>query len=204
MRITVFGSTSRTGAHILAEGPGRSHQITAFTRHPEKLTENSALAKIVHGDGRDPKAVATAVADADAVIAIVVAASRKGPHQTAEVSRVITEAMADAGVRRFVMTSAYPIVADKPRVPVALLRLMLSAAYADLAEMERIVSASDLNWTVARLNRLIDKPARGGVRISRDLLDKPSSITRADVAATLLDLAESDTYARTAVNICGS
>jgi putative NADH-flavin reductase len=204
MRITVLGSTSRIGGHILTEGSRRSHQITAFTRRPETLTDTSALAGVVHGDGRDPRAVATAVASADAVIAIVVAASRKGPHHTAEVSRVIAKAMAEADVRRFVMTSAYPIVGDKPRVPMALLRLALSAPYADLAEMERIVSASDLDWTIARLNRLIDKPARGGVRISRDLLDKPSAITRADVAATLLDLAESDTYARTAVNISGS
>jgi putative NADH-flavin reductase len=201
MKITVVGSTSRIGRHILTEGPRRGHEITAFTRRPHVLTDADTLTAVVHGDARDPQAVAGAVAGADAVIAIVAAASRKGPHHTAEVSRVITEAMADAGVRRFVITNPYPIVADKPRVPIALLRLAFSAAYADAAEMERVVSTQDLDWTIARLNRLIDKPARGTLRITTDLLDKPSSVTRADAAATLLDLAESDDYARSAVNI---
>jgi hypothetical protein len=84
------------------------------------------------------------------------------------------------------------------------LRLILRAAYADLAQMERIVSASDLDWTIARLNRLLDKPARGRARISTTLLDKPAAITRADAAATLLDLAESDRYAKSAVNLSGA
>jgi hypothetical protein len=47
------------------------------------------------------------------VIAIIGAASRKGPHHTADASRVITKAMMDAAPRRLVMTSVYPIVGDK-------------------------------------------------------------------------------------------
>jgi hypothetical protein len=54
-----------------------------------------------------------------------------------------------------------------------------------------------------RLNRLLDKPARGNVQISRDLLDRPRSITRADAAATLVDTVETGTYARSAINIAG-
>jgi uncharacterized protein YbjT (DUF2867 family) len=193
MRITVFGSTGRTGRHILSDGPRRGHEIVAFTRRPELLMDTSALAAVVAGDGRDP----------EAVIAIVAAASRKGPHHTADVTRVITQAMAATGVTRLVVTSAYPIVGEKPRVPIAVLRLILADAYADQAGMERIVSGSSLNWTIARLNRLIDNPPRGGVRISTDLLDKPAATTRADAAATLLDLVENDAYARTAINVSG-
>jgi hypothetical protein len=69
--------------------------------------------------------------------------------------------------------------------------------------MERLVAASGLDWTVARLNRLLDRPAQGGVHVSAGLLERPRSITRADAAATLLDLAEADTYAGTAVNVSG-
>jgi hypothetical protein len=46
------------------------------------------------------------------------------------------------------------IVADKPQVPIALLRLVLSAACADAAEMERIVSARDPDWGDRALPRL--------------------------------------------------
>jgi hypothetical protein len=87
---------------------------------------------------------------------------------------------------------------------VAILRRILADAYADTAEMERVLAATDLDWTVVRLNRLLDKPARGTVQISRDLLDRPRSITRADAAATLVDTVETTTYARSAINIAGT
>jgi hypothetical protein len=84
-----------------------------------------------------------------------------------------------------------------------MLRLMLAEAYADLSKMEQTVSASDLDWTIVRLNRLIDQPAQGGVRTSRGLFDKPSGMTRADAAAALLDIIEDDTAVKTAINTAG-
>lgn len=42
--------------------------------------------------------------------------------------RVITGAMSRADVRRLVVTTPYPIVAERPRVPIALLRLVFAAA----------------------------------------------------------------------------
>lgn len=200
MHVTVFGATGRTGRHIVAEALGRGHRVTAFTRQPDAIAD---VARVVRGDGRDPEAVATAVDGADAVIAVVAARTRKGPHHTAAVARVITDAMTRAGVRGLVITSAYPIVAERPRVPVALLRWLLADAYADLAEMERLVAASDLDGTVVRLNRLLDGPARGDARLSTGLLDRAGPITRADVAATLLDLAETGDHSGAAVNLCG-
>jgi putative NADH-flavin reductase len=203
MRITVVGSTGRTGRLVLAEGLRRGHQLTAFTRRPETLPGSSGLTDVVSGDGRDPQAVRRAITSADAVIAIVSARSRKGPHHAAAVSRVLTEAMTDLGVRRLVVTSAYPIVADKPRLPIALLRLLFADAYADVSTMEQIVSASDLDWTIVRLNRLTDRPARGGVRVSGGLFDKPSAMSRSDVAATLLDVVDDDTTVKAAINTAG-
>ena len=204
MKLTVFGSTGRTGRHVLTEGLRRGHRITAFTRRPDTLPDPSTLAAVVSGDGRDPQAVRKAIAGADAVIAIVVAARRSGPHHTAEVAQVITDAMADLGVRRLAITSAYPIVADRPRLPVAVLRLLLADAYADAAKMEQIVSATDLAWTIVRLTRLTNKPARGAVHIDRGLLDRPSSLTRADAAAVLVDTVEGDRFAKAAINVTGA
>jgi NAD(P)H-binding len=159
---------------------------------------------VVAGDGRDPRVVRAAVAGADAVIAVIGPAGRRGPHHTAAVAGVLTEAMAGLGVRRLAITSAYPVVAERPRLAVALLRLVLAAAYADVARMERTVSASGLEWTVVRLTRLTDRPATGRVRTSRGLLDRPSAITRGDAAATLLDVVEDDSTVGTAINAAGA
>jgi NAD(P)H-binding len=86
----------------------------------------------------------------------------------------------------------------------ALLRLLLADAYADSAQMERVLAASGLDWTVVRLNRLTDAPARGRIRLSRDQFDKPTGLSRADVAAALLDIVADDTTVRAALNAAGA
>lgn len=206
MRLTIIGSTGRTGRHVLAEAGHRGHQITAFTRHADQVPELRALpcvSRALHGDGRDPQAMRDAIAGADTVIAIVGAARRKGPHHTAEVAAVITETMTELGIPRLVITSAYPIVATSPRLAIALLNRILADAYADMKAMEQIVTASDVGWRIARLNRHTDAPARGGTRITSGLLDKPTVLTRADAAAALLDISQNPALARAAVNIAG-
>jgi hypothetical protein len=69
--------------------------------------------------------------------------------------------------------------------------------------MEQVVCSSGLDWTIARLKRLTDKAATGNACTSRELLAKTRSITRADAAATLLDIAQDGTLARTSINVCG-
>ena len=93
--------------------------------------------------------------------------------------------------------------AARPRVAIALLRTILAAVYADAAAMERAVSASSLDWTIARLNRLTSNPATGQARISPGLFARPTAITRSDAARVLLDITEDQARARTAVNIAG-
>lgn len=203
-KITVLGATGRTGRHVLGLAARRGMPVTVLTRRPHLLASPVGLARIITGDGTDPPAVRDAVTGADTVVAIIGASSRRGPHQAAAVSRVLIPAMTVGGVSRFVITSAYPVVAEKPRLAIGLLRLILADAYADLAAMEQIVSGqAGLAWTVARLTRLADGPARGGTRISRELLARPSAITRVDAAAALLDIAADRSFAAAAVNVAG-
>jgi putative NADH-flavin reductase len=203
MRIVVFGATSRTGLHLLTEAQRRNHQIVAFTRHPDALPDTPALAAVIHNDCRDRYQVRAALDGADAVISLLPGGGRRDPHLAADTARTFTRAMSEAGVRRLVVVSAYPIVGDRSRLPMAILRRVLAIPYADNAEREQIVSASDLDWTIARLNRLTDKPATGAIVTSPDLLVKPHSITRADTAVALLDMVQDATLARTAINVSG-
>lgn len=125
------------------------------------------------------------------------------PHRLADLARVLTQAMAELGVRRLIVTSPYPILVDKPPLGMAVLRRLLATPYADNSAMARIVEASELDWTIAYLNRLTNKPANGKVHTSRGPLAKPRAITRADAAATLLDIAEDNTLTKTAINVSG-
>ena len=67
-------------------------------------------------------------------------------------------------------------------------------------------SSPPATWAgpIARLNRLTSKPATGAITTSTSLLTKPRPHTRADPASILLDLAETTTSARTAINISGA
>lgn len=202
MRLTVIGATGRTGRHVLAEAARRGHHITAFSRRPDAL-DGAPVAEVVTGDGRSPDDVRRALAGADAVVSIVSAPQRTGPHVTDEVTGVILDAMREVGVRRLVTTGAYPAVATRPRIPVAILKRLLAAAYADQAATERRLAASDVDWTMVRLNRLTDGPAVGEPLLSTGQLAKPSSLARADAAAVLLDLAADGRHLRAAVNVAG-
>lgn len=203
MRITVFGSTSRIGHHLLAEGARRGLEIVASTRRPDALAGPTPAA-VIKGDARDPNTVRRAIEGSDAVVAIIAGGNRKDPHQAADASRTIVAGMTELGVRRLVVTSAYPIVATKPRLLIALLRFVLATTYADGAAMEGIVSSSDLDWTIVRLNRLTDGPVTGKIHTSPELLASPRAHSRADAAITLLDIVQQGIAVRTAMNVSGA
>ncbi|NUW44109.1 NAD(P)-dependent oxidoreductase [Nonomuraea rhodomycinica] len=201
MNLTLVGSTGRTGRHVLAEALRRGHRVTAFTRDAAGLPAEPYA--VVEGDGRDLEKMRAAVAGADAVISIINGGDRDDPHRAAEATRTVIRAMAETGVRRLVVTTPYPIVARRPYPLMWLLRRLLATPYADARDLERAVSASDLDWTVARLTRLTDRPATGAVVIRRELLARPRALTRADAAGTLLDIAQEPHLSGVAVNVHG-
>ena len=92
--------------------------------------------------------------------------------------------MREYDVARLVVTSAYPVVGDRPRLPMWVLRRLPRNPYADVARMEQIVAGSNLDRTT-----------------SPELLDHPAPISRRDVAALLVGLLESPGAVRNALNV---
>jgi hypothetical protein len=85
-----------------------------------------------------------------------------------------------------------------------LARTALRADFADLSAADEALAASDLAWTVAHFGSLADGPATGA-SVTTDL-GRPRSyrISRADVAACLLALADSDSLIRRRVVLDGA
>lgn len=74
--------------------------------------------------------------------------------------------------------------------------------YADLARMEDILRASDLDWTAVRSPRLTDKPATGRYRTAYGQnLRRGVFISRADVARCMLSALENAETFRQTVGI---
>ena len=107
MNLTIFGSTSRTGLQLLPQAQQRGHQVTACSRHPERLPNPNELAAVVKGDacelGWSAGRLRGRCGGGDRQRRL-----RRNPHQAEEVVATVLAGMGEHGVTRFVVTSAYP------------------------------------------------------------------------------------------------
>jgi putative NADH-flavin reductase len=196
MKLLVIGSTGRTGKLVVEQGLQRGHEITAFTRRPQELTDVNKLRAVVHGDATTLADIRKAVAGQDAVISAV---------GNSAIAENLIIAMREAELRRLVMTSSRSIVATKPRLPVTLAWMVFHEAYADLARAEGMLEISGLDWSIVRATMLTDKPFTGQVHIDfeANATGGDWSLTRADYAMTLLDVVENPQMIGKALGVCG-
>src|SRR5437899_1425677 len=134
-----------------------------------------------------------AVRGQDAVISIVVSEGRGQTTVVSDVTRAELIAMREAGVRRLVSVSVSAIEGRRPWILINLVRWILRKPYADFARMERLITSSPVDWTIVRPPYLSNGRKTGRVRTQvggKDLPRGPYHISRADLAATLVDLAE--------------
>ncbi|MEO7000885.1 MAG: NAD(P)H-binding protein [Ktedonobacterales bacterium] len=206
MKIAVFGATGGTGRLVLDQGIHRGYLMTAAcTRHPQSLTDVHGLQAIVQGDGRDPARVQEAAQGQDVIISIL-SSPGLGPGTTvSEVTQNIIAAMQEAGARRLICVSAHPLIATRPWLAVKLVKLIFRNPYADLAIMEQAVKSSGLEWTIVRPTRLTNGAATGHARrVQGDFTSGPNSISRADLATVLLDVAANVEALQQAIEVSGA
>ncbi|MFF1839436.1 NAD(P)-dependent oxidoreductase [Streptomyces sp. NPDC058231] len=197
MRITLFGATGRMGQLLTQLALDTGHEVIAYARTPGKLRITHPNLSVIAGQLDDDEAILEAVRTADAVI--------EGVGSESEATRRIITAMNAAGVKRFVVVStcSVPDPDDLPDAKFkALVRFVKTAAphaYAGVRAAAQAVRASDLDWTLVRVAKLNDKPAGGNVQVGNYGHGVVGlSITRADMAAFLLDQVSDGTYIRSA------
>ncbi|NDE10267.1 MAG: NAD(P)-dependent oxidoreductase [Chitinophagia bacterium] len=83
------------------------------------------------------------------------------------------------------------------------LKYLLKDVYADKTKMEEIITHSDLNWTVVRPGRLLDKELTEKYRVENKLFKgiNIGGINRADVADFLIKQAENQTELKKYIGI---
>jgi putative NADH-flavin reductase len=207
MRITIFGATGGIGAELLQQSLAAGHEVTVAVRNPSRLAANRNGTRVITTDLEtpDPRALESAVAGADAVLSGV------GPRPMAKAgvaehgTRAIVAAMRATGVRRIIVVSAAPISTmpspGRPHPPshdpgegflmkylaTPFFKTVLRERYSDLALMEDVLRASNLDWTIFRPPRLTNGQLTGRHRtaVGRNLKGGVS-ISRADVAHAML------------------
>ena len=210
MKLTIIAATGGVGRELLRQAVDAGHDVTAVARNPAKLPSEVAAggaARAVTADlaNRDPQALESAVAGADAVL------SALGPHTNADAgiaapgTAAIITAMRTAGVRRIVAISASPVATTpspgRPAPPrhdpgdgylmrhigEPIAKTLFGKIYPDLARMEDILRESGLDWTVLRPPKLSGKPLTATYRTAiGHNLRGGWSIPRADLAHYML------------------
>src|ERR1041384_2619856 len=113
MKLTIFGSTGRTGRHIAEQALAQGHQVTAFARTPSAITVNHPSLSVVQGDVLDPGAVERAVQGQVAVLCALGSKPWTREPVLLEGTRNILAAMETCAVKRFVCETSFGVADSK-------------------------------------------------------------------------------------------
>ena len=202
MKLLVLGATGRTGRLVVEQALAAGHTVTALVRSPEKLTMRNSNLRVVTGEATDKSALSRALEGADAVISTL---GGKG-SVIADSTRAILAGAGKTGVRRVVVLSTF--AAERHRLGAGarlLTGIGMGAMLKDKSAGEEMLRRSDLDWTIVYASILTDGPASGSVELlpegaKRGLSQK---ISRADVAAWMVDAATGVQHSRSSVGITG-
>ncbi|MFC8191243.1 NAD(P)-dependent oxidoreductase [Cellulomonas sp. NPDC057328] len=187
-QIVVLGASGATGRLAVSAALRRGHHVTALVRRPRTLPPDARLREVEWRDVRDAAPLPAALTGADAVISALGGAARGPTSVCTDAMATAVPAMRRAEVTRLVVVSAHGVAESRDR------SLYARAVWAGVEErmrdkeaMERLVTASDLRWTVVRPPRLTDARPTGRYRVAADLpVHLWTSVGRADLADLLV------------------
>ena len=199
MNITIIGASAGIGLEAVKRGLDRNHSITTLSRSDIEIEEKKWL-KVIIGDATNKADLLSSIQNADAII--VTLGTSKNMNATtlfSDFAQLMVEIHKENKIDiPFIFVTGFGAGESKNYVPWLVkmfLKYFLKDVYADKTKMEEIVTNSDLNWTVVRPGRLLDKELTEKYRIENKLFKgiNIGGINRADVADFLIKQAEEQT-----------
>jgi putative NADH-flavin reductase len=202
VRLAILGATGGIGGHVLDWAVRAGHPVHALARDPQALPATAGLT-VTPGDALDETAVAEVIDGADAVVSALGPRGAKAPGLLAGAASTTVRAMQKTGARRLVCVSAAgAYITGDPNMSwlvKAILPRVLAKQFADTRQMEDVIRASDLDWTLVRPARLTNRPGTGQYRVSPDYPPPGGGkIARADVAHLIAGVLTEDGWPRAA------
>lgn len=205
MRFVVLGATGATGRRVVEQAIAAGHEVVAYARRPHAVAVGPGV-DVVGGVVDDVPSLAEAMPDADAVICCLGPGLRPASLVSVDVLQravpAILQAMRDAGVPHLVIMSAFGVADTEAKAPLLLrltYRTAVRQAYADKERIEGLLAAADVEVTTVYPVTLTSLPGKGRPRVKPvgaiDAVPLWATVSRADVAGVLIDLAEHPTGA---------
>ncbi|MFD1362900.1 SDR family oxidoreductase [Lentibacillus salinarum] len=197
MKVLVVGANGQIGQHIVKQlNNNDDHTVRAMVRkeeQAEELKKKGIDAVIANLEGHK-RSIVKAAKGCDAVVFSAGSGGKTGAEKTLLVDldgAVKTiEAAEEAGVDRFVMVSALQ-ANNRENWNEKIRHYYVAKHYAD-----RMLEASNLNYTIVRPGGLLNDAGTGNVHIAGNL-DERGSVPREDVARTVVaSLSEENTHKR--------
>jgi len=199
MNITIIGASAGIGLEAVKRGLDRNHSITTLSRSDIEIEEKKSL-KVILGDATNKDDLLSSIQNADAII--VTLGTSKNMNATtlfSDFAQLMVEIQKENKIDiPFIFVTGFGAGESKNYVPWLVkmfLKYFLKDVYADKTKMEEIITNSDLNWTVVRPGRLLDKELTEKYRIENKLFKgiNIGGINRTDVADFLIKQAEEQT-----------
>jgi putative NADH-flavin reductase len=203
MNLFIVGATGRTGQLVTAQAIERGHSVTALVRTP--LLQPGERLNVIAGDARRLEDLLTALPDHDAVISCIGHTGPNTPWLVSEAASVMLAAMGRLQIKRYVVLSG-GLLFPSLNPAAILLRIALAKRLTDARAMEKIVCASNVDWTIVRPPHLKNGIAARGykTKVGGPPSKGWSGLQFADLAACLLDVVEGGTYIRQIVGVASA
>ena len=196
MNITIIGASAGIGLETVKRGLNRNHSLTTLSRSKIEIEEKKSLNMIL-GDATNKADLINSIQQADAIIVTLgTGRNMKATTLFSDFAKLIVEINREKKMDvPFIFVTGFGAGESKNYVPWMVklfLKYLLKDVYADKTKMEEIITNSDLNWTVVRPGRLLDKELTEKYRIENILFKgiNIGGINRADVADFLIKQAE--------------
>ena len=205
MRVLIIGASKGIGLRTTRQALEAGYEVRAFARSARGIAVFHPQLQRVRGDALSKEDVEAALTEVDAVIqtlGVGIGELFNPVHLFSDATRVLIAAMSARGVRRLIAVSGFGAGDSGPRIG-CLQRLpfevIFGRAYADKSLQERLIEASDLDWTIARPGVLTNGPRTDRYKILAAASQwRNGIISRSDVADFLVRQIEDRTYLRRA------
>jgi len=146
--------------------------------------------------------MALAIEGSDAILSAFGPTTLRRTHLRRDFGRVLVEAMRAAGVSRVIHVTTAFLFGEGGPIFSIMSKTLFRNVTMDHGESEQEIAQPDLAWTILRPPRLLDAKPTGRPRIMAAHLPKGGfTISRADVAAFMLEEATSPNYVQQVVGI---
>ncbi|UHD45833.1 NAD(P)H-binding protein [Aureimonas altamirensis] len=203
MNVFIVGIGSGVGRRVGEQLAAAGDAPTGLVRQQRQLeTLASSGLKPMLGDlvAMSVGALADAIRGSDAVVFSAGAGGKDGDDATTRIDGdgpgKLAEAAALAGVRRFVLVSVFPEAWRERHMDASFEHYMVQKKRAEIALVQ-----TDLDWLIVRPSALLDDPGTG--RVDLGLAKVHETITRDDVATTMVELLRSPDLNRLILEVTG-